>query len=751
MEKRIQVSLPIPLDKTFTYRVPPAGADHALPGCRAIVPFANRSLTGIIVEDPTALTTVEHIKDVLDLPDAEPLLTADLLALTRWIADYYCCSWGEALKAALPAGKLQSLRRTRRQEFVFPAPSCSPTVLLSKKLELLKKAPAQAKILDFFLSHPEKVPGIAVLRETGASKSALNALLISGILQKEHMPVKPFTALEALSQYDSAPLPTPNDDQNSAIRRITEDLVRGKGSVFLLYGVTGSGKTLVYQKTIERALEFGGTALVLIPEISLTPQLLGRFHALFGDRIAVQHSALSESERTAYWMGIRAGEFPIVIGARSAVFAPLQNLKLIIIDEEGDSSYKQTEPNPRYNARDVALVRARACKATVVLGGATPSIETFYNAEKGKFFRLDLPKRVDGAPPPKIRIVSPPFDRKKALGKDLVDALRRRLDAGEQAILLLNRRGFFTAALCPKCGYLCKCRHCEVSLTHHKRGSPIEELRCHICGYKTAALIACPECGAALRYIGSGTQRIEEELMQILPEAKILRLDFDNTRERGAHHRILKAFAGNEYSVLLGTKMVARGHDYPRVTLVGVVSADSELIFPDFRSDERAFVLLSQAAGRSGRKAAEPSPGEVIIQTWLPEHPVLKMVQEQRYEDFFRREIKLRRNLRYPPCGWLILFAFSSKRAEKARAAAHAFLKQAKSGLKEAEWLGPAPCHRARVKDLFRFQILMKAPLSARSTKSDFRKRLKDILSEYRTNLPSPVHFIVDVDPLQML
>ncbi len=751
MEKRIQVSLPIPLDKTFTYRVPPEKADYTLPGCRAIVPFGNRIMTGIIVEDPTANATVENIRDVIDLPDSEPLLTADLLALTRWIADYYFCSWGEALKAALPAGRLHNRREPRLQEVVFPAPSYPRAELIKIKVELQGRAPAQAKILDYFLSHAGETPTVSVLQETGASKSALNALLARGILLKDRIPVKRFTALEALSQRDNAPLPAPNEDQKTAIRRITEDIFDRKGSVFLLYGVTGSGKTLVYQKTIERALETGGTALVLVPEISLTPQLLGRFHALFGDHIAVQHSALSESERTAYWRGIRAGEFSIVIGARSAVFAPLQNLKLIIIDEEGDSSYKQTEPNPRYNARDVALVRARACNATVVLGGATPSIETFYNAERGKFIRLDLPKRVDRVPPPCIRTVSPPYDRKKALGKELVRALQQRFDEGEQAILLHNRRGFHTAALCPRCGYLCKCRHCEVSLTHHKSGASKEELRCHICGYKTAALITCPECGAALRYIGSGTQRVEEELAQILPKAKVLRLDFDNTRERGSHHRILKTFAGMESSVLLGTKMVARGHDYPGVTLVGVVSADSELIFPDFRSDERAYMLLAQAAGRSGRKADAHSPGEVIIQTWLPEHPVLKLVQEQRYEDFYRREIKLRRNLRYPPCGWLILFSFSSKKAEKAKTSAQLFFRQANNRVQEADWLGPTPCYRSRVKDLFRFQILMKAPLSARSTRSDFRKRLIEVLAQYRANLSSQVHFTVDVDPLQML
>lgn len=751
MEKRIQVSLPIPLDKTFMYRVPAEKLEYALPGCRAIVPFGNRAVTGIIVEDPTANQMVEHVKDVLELPDSEPLLTDDLISLTRWIADYYFCSWGEALKAALPAGKLQNLQKTRIQEIFFPAATSTPDDLNKKISELQKKAPAQAKILEYFLSHPGKAPGSVILRETGASKSALNALLVRGILRQENIPMQRFTSLEAVSQRDSAPLPEPNEDQKAAILRITEDIVQGSGSVFLLYGVTGSGKTLVYQKIMRCALETGGTALVLIPEISLTPQLLGRFYALFGDRIAVQHSALSERERTAYWRGIRAGEFSIVIGARSAVFSPLKNLKLIIIDEEGDPSYKQTEPNPRYNARDVALMRARACKATVVLGGATPSIETFYNALQGKFIRLDLPKRVDGVPAPRIRIVPPPFDRKKALGKDLVRALQQRFNAGEQAILLQNRRGYYTAALCPKCGYLCKCRHCEVNLTHHKRGSQKEELRCHICGYKTSALINCPECDAALRYIGSGTQRVEEELAQILPEAKILRLDFDNTRERGSHHRILKAFAGEEFSVLLGTKMVARGHDFPGVSLVGVVSADSELIFPDFRSDERAFVLLSQAAGRSGRKASAHSPGEVIIQTWLPEHPVLKLVQEQRYQDFFRREINLRRNLRYPPCGWLILFTFSSKQAEKARSAAQTFLMKAKSGLREVDWLGPTSCFRARVKDRFRYQILMKAPLSARSTRSEYRKRLKSLLAEYRANLPSQVHFIVDVDPLQML
>jgi primosomal protein N' (replication factor Y) len=547
---------------------------------------------------------------------------------------------------------------------------------------------------------------------------------------------------------DSAPLPKPNEDQEAAIAAIVKSLEKSEARTFLLYGVTGSGKTLVYQKVIERILAGGGTALVLIPEISLTPQLVGRFRTNFGDRIGLQHSAMSDGERTDVWRGIRNGEFPIVIGARSALFAPLKNLQLIVVDEEGDPSFKQNEPNPRYNARDAALVRAKQAGTVAILGSATPSVESFHNAQRGRYTLLELPNRVDGVPPPVIRFVEPPRRTSKTLGGEIRRAISNRSDCGEQVILLHNRRGYFTYVFCPGCGYIHRCRHCEITLTYHQKD---QRLRCHFCGFNTEPSKNCPDCGGSLRYSGSGTQRIEEELADLLSPNFIARLDLDTTSRKGAHHRILKGFARGEQSVLLGTKMVARGHDYPRVTLVGILSADVELAFPDFRCDERSFALHLQAAGRAGRTAAGDNPGEVLVQTWMPEHPILGLVNTGDYRAFFNREIALRRSVNYPPWGWMVLFVFSSRESEKARQAAQNFAKAARRSKLRAGWMGPTPAFRYRLKDRYRYQVILKTDIRHRAVRSAAHRTLKSFIESFRSDLPMNVHMTVDVDPIQLL
>lgn len=465
-------------------------------------------------------------------------------------------------------------------------------------MDLRRRAPQQARILHFISLQPRSWVVADLLAWAGASRAGLKALLSAGILKSQSRRVKRYPTLEALTARDEAPLPQPNADQARSIEAISACLESGAGKTFLLYGVTGSGKTLIYQKVIERALDLGGQALVLVPEISLTPQMVGRFRAHFGDRVALQHSAMSAGERLDVWQGIKAGEFSVVLGARSAVFAPLAKLRLIVVDEEGDSSFKQSEPNPRYHARDVALMRARMSGAISILGSATPSLESFFNASTGRFALLELPQRVDGIPAPALRFSFPPRVRDRVLGSELEKAILDRVRSGEQVILLQNRRGFFTVAFCPKCGFICRCKHCEIALTYHRAAGSKSDLRCHICGFRAAPPQACPECESPLKYQGIGTQRVENELTQFIPAERIVRLDLDTTGRKGSHRRILKGFASGDFSVMIGTKMVARGHDYPNVTLVGVVSADAELAFPDFRCDERAFVLLLQTAGQ---------------------------------------------------------------------------------------------------------------------------------------------------------
>lgn len=820
MKDRISVALALPVDKTFSYVIPAEMESRSRPGCRAIVPFGRQIVTGIIVDDATSEVPRSPLREVFDLPDSEPLLTSDLLELTYWISRYYICSWGEALKAALPAGHMQSGVRVAKaskgltlfssklskcerhvlrilqekggqslstlvrkyripnalkalqqlEEFglvtieeILPRGGISvlwqerislerdvkAADLIQKAVELDKRAPRQAQILSTIAKQPDRDwPVSELLRVAGAPRSALTALLAAGLLQSEKVQSKRYPTLEALTLRDRLDLPEPNDEQTNAIAEIKESLGRHEARTFLLYGVTGSGKTLVYQKVIEEVLAQGGTALVLVPEISLTPQMVSRFRARFGDRIALQHSAMSCGERTDVWRGIRNGDFPIVIGARSAVFAPLQNLRLIVVDEEGDSSFKQNEPNPRYNARDVALVRARQSGTVVILGSATPSIETFYNATAKRFTLLELSKRVDDLEPPTIRFVSPSKARGKIIGAELGQAVVGRIQQGEQVILLQNRRGFFTYIICAGCGAVCRCRHCEITLTYHKREN---SLRCHICGYQTAPPQSCPECNGSLRYSGAGTQRVEDELAQLIPKEKIARLDLDTTRRKGSHHRILQSFARENQAILLGTKMVAKGHDYPRVTLVGIVSADTELAFPDFRCDERSFGLMLQAAGRAGRASNGVQLAEVLIQTFAEDHPVLKLVAAGDYRAFYAREIELRRSLNYPPWGWMILFLFLSKTEDDARAWATKFILEAKRRFRVAEWMGPTPAFRSRLKDRYRFQVVMKAERQFRSTQSKIHSQLREMIMEFGGKLPRSVHMVVDVDPIQLL
>jgi primosomal protein N' (replication factor Y) len=817
---RVCVALPLPVDKTYTYRIPPESASRARPGHRVVVPFGSRILTGIITGEPDEDIPEERLRFILDLPDADPLLPDDLLDLTRWVSRYYLCSWGETLKAALPAGFLQPGLRTARLgscpddglpeltaterkvvEILQKVKSLTPTMLsrkygvkqslrvltdlqerglvkiqeaipkrgveeryletiglsedfsaeeIAQKAEKLRqKAPRRAAILAELIRHsPKTIPVGTLLKRTGASRSSLNSLLRTGIVRRSRSLVKRYPTLETLTLKDEQPLPDPNPDQRRAIESIAESVNAGENRTFLLYGVTGSGKTLVYQKVIEKVLAGGGGVLVLIPEIALTPQMVSRFRARFGKRIGLQHSAMSAGERADVWRGIRRGDFSVVIGARSAVFAPVKNLKLIVVDEEGDSSFKQQEPNPRYNARDVALVRARRCGAVTVLGSATPSLESFHNAQKGRYTLLHLPERVDGVPMPQIRFAPPAQKGGKIIGTALKKALLERFKKGEQAILLHNRRGFFTYAYCTACGYLARCRNCEITLVFHRNE---KQLRCHVCGFRCEPILQCPECKKPVRYLGAGTERVEEELSGIIPIDKIARLDLDTAQRRGAHQKILKDFAREKYTVLLGTKMVARGHDYPKVTLVGVVSADKELAFPDFRSDERAFVLLLQAAGRAGRAADDQSPGKVLVQTWMPDHPVLRLVKNGDYEAFYRREIAVRKNLNYPPEGWMVLVVISSTDEADAQQAADEFIHMAKRRIPSGEWMGPQPAFRPRIKRRYRYQIILKTELGYRTINSELRRKLQLVIEECRKKAAKGVQFAVDVDPIQLM
>ncbi|MDX1778527.1 MAG: primosomal protein N', partial [Thermodesulfobacteriota bacterium] len=506
--------------------------------------------------------------------------------------------------------------------------------------------------------------------------------------------------------------PQPNKEQQAIIETIKRGVDSGKYAPFLLHGVTGSGKTEIYLKVIEETLKLGREALVLVPEISLTPQLLNRFRSRFGDAIVLLHSRLSPGERYDGWRRIQKGMVKLAVGTRSAIYAPFEQLGIIIVDEEHDASYKQEE-KLRYNARDLALVRAQIDGAVVVLGSATPSLESYYNTQEGKLTLLTLAERVEGRPLPTIEVVdmkeehSNNKDKTRDLSSRMKEALKERITHNQQSLLFLNRRGFAPCIICWECGHVFGCPNCSVSLIHHQRE---KSLQCHYCSYEIPTPDLCPQCGGIrLQLVGWGTERLEEEVKSLLPEAHVERMDRDTTRGKWGHTKVLKRFTAAPKGVLIGTQMIAKGHDIPGVTLVGVISADSSLNFPDFRSSERTFQLLTQVAGRAGRGTI---PGEVIIQTFNPHHYSIRASQQQSFSLFYEEEMKFREELKYPPFSRLINFKLegTSKTktatcAERLGALAQALWKKGSRYQKEVEILGPSTSPWEKMKGKYRYQM----------------------------------------------
>jgi primosomal protein N' (replication factor Y) len=604
---------------------------------------------------------------------------------------------------------------------------------------------------------------------TSARKQAFARLLAAGSLALR---------LEEVTRWDPHTEATPKisvpkqltDYQQMAVEAISRSLERGQFDPFLLFGVTGSGKTQVYIEAIRRTLEMGKSALVLLPEIALTPFVWGRFYQAFGNRVAIQHSAQGSSVRFDLWRDIRAGRFPVVVGARSAVFAPLPNLGLVVVDEEQEASYKQEEPEPRYHARDAALMRARMEHAVIVLGSATPSIESFYQALEGRYTMLRLPERVGGAILPEVRIVQrfpkpqiegevpkekwvngeppkkedkpPKHEEPPILTEELKERIAITLKRGKQAILLQNRRGFSPFIICRKCGNLPMCPQCSVSLTYHRKG---QVLRCHYCDYREPAPDTCGKCGASDWITqGLGTQRLEEELVKEFPDARILRMDSDTASRRGMHGRMVTAFAAGEYDVLAGTQMIAKGLDFPNVELSAVVQADAELFYPDFRASERGASLIVQIAGRSGRRA---ETGMVILQSSVPEHPVLQVAVEHDWETFVQTELQSRQQANFPPYARLILLRAIGKE-ETPPAKALLRIRRLLQTIGKVEILGPAPAMVAKIRELYRFQMLVRTSRADDPAGNHLHQAVRMALMQYRQVKGEPgVEIEVDVDP----
>ncbi|MEO8564541.1 MAG: primosomal protein N' [bacterium] len=714
----IDVALPLPLFRTFSYSVPAEITGCVELGARVLVPFRNQKQIGIVVGPAEPREGVQY-KAILAAPDDAPSVDPPMLALCRWIADYYIVPLGVALRSALPAlltgaGAPTPSRKTRR---VLQLGHELPSLLHRDRI--FARAPQQRALYELLEARGGRAAVDHLAEQLPFSPSVLRGLVARGLVEvvDETVARDPF-----LSRAQRAPdNHVPTLPQQRAIHRLS---VAEPGHVALLHGITGSGKTLVYLELLRRVvLDEGKSAIVLVPEIALTPQTVDRFRAVFGDQIAVLHSALSDGERYDAWLALRRGEKRIAVGARSAVFAPLRNLGAIVVDEEHEGSYKQGE-SPRYHAREVAIVRARAEGAVVVLGSATPSLESWTNAASGKYELLTLPDRAGGAKLPNVAVVDLRAERGKAPPSDvpdadaafamavsppLADALRVRLARGEQSILLLNRRGYAAFVQCGTCGDVAVCPNCSISLTYHR--TP-ERLVCHYCQHAEPLHTTCPRCGGArLRQRGLGTQQVERLLVERYPTARVARMDIDTTRGKWSHTAILDRVGAGEVDILLGTQMIAKGLDFPNVTLVGVIDADVGINLPDFRASERCFQLLSQVAGRAGRG---PKGGEVFIQTRSPSHHAVRCAVTHDYHAFVKEELAGRTHPAYPPTLRLANVVVSGTQEEatarlatKVAAWLHRLL--AKGTVSGVTVIGPAPCPVERVKNRWRWHVLIKS------------------------------------------
>ncbi len=744
-------------------------------GKRALVPFGRRQLTGYIIGF-LDIPDIENIRDIMDILDTDPLFTPDDLSFYSWAASYYHYPLGKALHEILPGGidlmsdriykaerasSLLSEPLPERQQSILDLLEASPKGISSKRLQNLFKSGPIRKDIDALVSSnrviieeclkkpliqkkmeqwvslaadgssnphlsPRQQEIVSYLKEKGmvpitelrtlfkSSSPIVRQLLDKGFFSLTEREVYRLSREHSENQNDKAFLL--NDDQVAACRTLKGGIELKKFQTYLLHGVTGSGKTEVYFSAIENALAAGDGAVYLVPEIALTPQLISRVQQRFPrEEIAVLHSDIAQGIRYDYWRRIKKGEIRLVVGARSAIFAPLVRLRLIIVDEEHDSSYKQ-DIRMRYSARDLAVVRGKMQSAVVVLGSATPDIRTFYSASQGKYAYLLLPSRIENRPLPEVEIVDMKTQQDKTgqipvLSERLVTALRKTFLEGRQALLFLNRRGYHTFLFCPDCGSSFSCPNCSVSLTLHAKAN---QLRCHYCDYSVSIPSFCPKCkGRHIAFYGAGTERLENEIKKAFPDIRTARMDRDTTVRRGAHTRILKAFERGEYDLLIGTQMITKGHDFSKVTLVGVISADTSLNLPDFRAAERTFQLLTQVSGRGGRGSEK---GYVVIQTFNPDHYAILRAKNHDYPGFIQDELKIRKSLDYPPFSRLINLQLSSLKEDRGRMEAEELghrariWNQKESGSFAAvEIIGPAEAPISRIKNRYRWQILLKS------------------------------------------
>jgi primosomal protein N' (replication factor Y) len=749
-----------PIEQVLTYRVPSRLKRIIQRGQRVRVPLGrgDRLAVGYCVRvevAPPDDLELARIKEVVEILDPLPLIDAKMLELTRWMADYYACSWGQALDAVVPAGVKKHAGSRIATFLLVPAETRADlqTEMLKRRLP-----PKQTAVLEVLCRSDEPLTVADVCRMAKCTTVPIQALRKQGLVHtvRRRLPVglssptsaagrRPGQASEDASSSEADVAPSRprlilTDEQSAALAQLAPAIESGGFIPFLLHGVTGSGKTEVYLAAIEQVVAQGREAIVLVPEISLTPQTIRRFRRRFA-RIAVLHSHMSDVERHRHWQSIASGEVQVVVGARSAVFAPARRLGLLVIDEEHESSFKQ-ETTPRYHARDVAVKRAQLERVPVILGSATPSLESWRNAERRRYTLLEMPSRVRSRPMPAVEIIDLRNERPAlgGLSEPLRQAMVQALDQGGQVILLLNRRGFHTFVLCPKCGHVVKCHSCDVAATYH-RGRHI--LLCHTCDAERACPPACPSCGAqSLHYGGIGTERLEREIQTAFPDVVARRMDSDTMRSPGSHEQVLSAFKAGDVQILLGTQMIAKGLDFPNVTLVGVVNADTALHLPDFRAAERTFQLVAQVAGRTGRG---DQPGRVLVQTYSPAHPAIRSAAEHDYVGFARYELPERENFGVPPYGRLVrLLARGPDES-----AVSAYMRDLAAAIRRSadpsvRVLGPAPAPILKVRNQCRFHLQLRCPNS---------RPVQMLANTVPGQHPAPhgIELVIDVDPITML
>jgi primosomal protein N' (replication factor Y) len=807
MKEIVEVAVGLPVSKAFHYRIPEKMKDSLQIGMRVLVPFKGRKVTGFAIDllDYPPKGVEEKLREVEDLLDEVPLIDPKMLRLYRWISDYYLYPLGEVIKTGLPPGlhlkseMILSISQ-KGKDYLTQGDLDTIQAKVFKEIEklgkvtlknILKKFPGEISKSQLFFWKGEnllnmdagiegkgvkpKFEKVIIYQNNKSSKpiSEKQAEILNWVKEKGEVFASELNkrfkssskAIQSLGaqglitlsarevlrdtsvQPELKPYPKPEltSDQEAIVTEILKGVNSKRFSPFLIYGVTGSGKTEIYLRAIEGVLNQKREAIVLVPEISLTPQILSRFKDRFGENLSLLHSKLGRGERFDQWRRIRKGEVMIALGARSAIFAPFKNLGIIIVDEEHDPSYKQEE-KLKYHARDLAVVRAKLEEATLLLGSATPSLESFYNAEKGKIRLLTLPKRIEGKPLPRVEVVDM-RNEKGLLSEKVIGALQKNIADKKQSLLFLNRRGFANFILCPDCGLTFKCPNCSVTLTYHLHD---RSLQCHYCNYRIRAPGDCPHCeGHRLQGMGFGTERLEQEIQSLFPGTQVSRMDRDTTSRRRSHQQILKRLESGKIDILVGTQMIVKGHDFPDVTFVGVVSADTSLHFPDFRSSERTFQLLTQVAGRAGRGEVF---GEVVIQTFNPDHYSIQKAKNHDFIGFYQEESQFRKALNYPPFSRLLSFKLVGNSEKKTMTISDAMGRIGRGLLKRGygrgiEILGPSAAPFAKMRGKFRWQMLAKGENS--KLLHQFAKELVHHMEGATRG--KGVNLEIDVDPVFIL